>query len=188
MNSSIFIITGLPGHGKTTLAATLADAFDLKMGSTSDPIYQLLASRLAGNTGMDLETAERLLRSADKEILRPTLVRYGNQMVVGDPSALVQMLIAKGCRIIDGVRRKQELNEALKYIVEQGFTPAVIWVARRPAPPQVHDNTEVCGLDADHTVINSFRTAVDFCNWIYANSGIITLPRHSDELAPAPQV
>jgi len=187
MNSLIFIITGLPGHGKTTLAATLACAFDLKMGSTSDPIFQLLAQRLASNTGMGLDEAEQILRTANKEILRPTLVRYGNQMVLGDPSALVQMLIARDCRIIDGVRRKQELNEALKYIVEQGFTPVVIWVQRMPPPERIHDNTEVCGLDADHVVTNDFPTAVDFCNWVYANSGAITLPRRSDELAPVPQ-
>jgi len=83
-----------------------------------------------------------------KEEIRPYLVKIGDEMCDRDITVLADKLIENGCGIIDGIRRKKELNG-----IKNKYNPLVIWI-NRPDNDDISDNTEVTAEDADYVFVN----------------------------------
>jgi hypothetical protein len=174
----VILICGPAGHGKTTAREILARVMQLKGGSCSDVVYAYLA-RIQG--AKPEETAAKIaeLRAQDKETLRPTLVKIGNWLCgdVGNlkedtslvyaenseahrdddlyrvPSSLVRMLVHNGYGVIDGIRRKLELQHAVDHLEWNGIRVLTIYVSR-PDGPRFEDNTEDLSSLCDEQVLN----------------------------------
>lgn len=164
MQAPVFIVLGLPHHGKTAARKILSELTFLKGESTSTVIYRFLALRRK-------VTVESLL-AQPKEILRPELIEAGDylvgkldrilapaddpeieKVVYRIPSALVRTLYLNGFNIIDGVRRKEELTDTIRHLHWNGIRTLVLWI-ENPAEPRIADNTEVTREDADEVVLN----------------------------------
>jgi len=169
---ALYIFIGPPQHGKTTARRVFSELTGLPGASCSDVIFALLAR----HTG----TPEPELRAADKEVLRPKLIEFGDYLcgsigkleLVGEPtpearphtealyrgpSALVRALFHAGFRVIDGVRRRLELRDVRDRLEWLGLRTIVVWVERPGAPP-IKDNTELSREDADVVIVNSGST------------------------------
>jgi len=132
--------------------------------SCSDVIYPLLAKRL--------KMTEAELRAMEKEEARPMLVEFGDYLcgktetlsvVPGgptgpgvyfrSPSTLFRSLYLMGIRLIDGVRRREELDE-IRQVLRWLNVPLVVFWIERPGSPPTDDNTAVTAKDADATILN----------------------------------
>ena len=138
-----YLIIGNPWAGKTLATALLADFIGVASGSTDSIVYEELAKE-RGVPRWSLEASA-------KESLRPDLVRVGNALCDQDPAALVSPLLARGARVIDGIRRRFELKAARQAARASGLIPVVVWVDRCSA---VKDNTDVMRSDADYVISN----------------------------------
>jgi hypothetical protein len=76
-----------------------------------------------------------------------------DEVLLRVPSSLVRTLYVSGYNVIDGVRRKLELTDAVKHLTWNGVRSVVIWI-ERPGTPVVADNTEVTSADATDIVLN----------------------------------
>lgn len=159
----VFFVVGPPTHGKTTTREILARLTRLKGGSCSDVIYAFLAAR--HNT-----TVEKL-REIPKEDLRPRLIAAGDflcgmdgpmdaaekpevdQEVFRHPSALIRTLYMNGYNVIDGVRRRLELQHAKDRLDWCGVEQLTIHIVdpRKPVP---QDNSEDLSDLADEKILN----------------------------------
>lgn len=165
MQPPVIFLIGPPGHGKTESRKILSEITHLKGQSTSEVIYAYLAER-RGTTIAEL-------KKIPKEELRAELIKAGDYLCgqvgqFGDapaeidsqlyriPSALVRMLYLAGHNIIDGVRRRLELSDAIKHLEWNGVRSLVLWI-QRPAAPIIKDNTELSPLDA-HLIIDNDGT------------------------------
>jgi len=134
------VIIGKACAGKSTFAQWLIKQTGEKAGRTSSIIYEAMA-KARGCTVKDLE-------DLPKEELRPKLIALGDFMCDIQPDILSQALVQRGITVIDGVRRKSEL-EALRekheifvyYIRRDKFT--------------VSDNFELDERDAHYIVDNN---------------------------------
>lgn len=169
MNPPVFFVVGKPQHGKSTLRQALANATRLRGGSCSDVVYALLAAR----RGVSVES----LRFLPKEELRPTLVRFGDWLcglgepleetavnpefdenIYRHPTALVRVLVLSGIHVVDGIRRRLELQESKDRLEWIGLRTLTIFVDR-PGVPEVKDNTEDLRDFADEVVLNDGTVA-----------------------------
>ena len=174
----VILICGPAGHGKTTAREILARIMQLRGGSCSDVVYAYLA-RIQGAKAEETAAKIAELRAQDKEALRPTLMKIGNWLCgdVGNlkedtslvyaenseahkdddlyrvPSSLVRMLVHNSYNVIDGIRRKLELQHAVDHLEWNGVRVLTIYVSR-PGGPKVHDNTEDLSLLCDEQVLN----------------------------------
>ena len=112
----------------------------VKVGATGDVV---LDAYLADNPGL---TRAAIL--ADKEKHRPNLIKKGDGMCAEDPTCLAGILIEKGCKIVDGIRRKEEFEAITKK-----YKCTVFWVERE-GYPKVKDNTTVTKDMADFIIFN----------------------------------
>lgn len=164
MQTPVIFLVGPPHHGKTEARKLLSEITLQKGESTSTIIYHFLAAR----RGVSVESLKQL----PKEELRPALIEAGD-FIVGDvstiiepaanteidaqlyriPSSLVRTLYMSGYNIIDGVRRKKELSEAIVHLEWNGVRALTFWI-ERPGTPVVQDNTELTKEDADETILN----------------------------------
>ena len=168
VQNPLFVFIGHPHHGKTTARKMFSELTGFAGGSCSDVIFAILSRHLG--------VPEAELRAADKEQLRPKLVEFGN-FLCGDigtlklvdsappgvenktaqlyrgPSSLVRVLFHVGCRVIDGVRRRLELNDVRNRMEWLGIPVVVFWV-ERPGEPVLQDNTELSKEDADIVLLN----------------------------------
>lgn len=182
-NEKVYIVIGFPGHGKTTVSKSLAEATGLVRGSTSDPVYLHIAEWLSnGMPALSVATSEELLRGMSKEKIRPELVRVGDFLTKEEPEFLVRRLYESGCRIIDGVRRReQELPAVRKYFSLLGVVCQVIWVQRLPEPVRISDNTTVTWKDADRVIVNygdgydELRVRTQLAWWVSVNDEFLLL-------------
>lgn len=164
MQTPVIIVIGPPHHGKTEARKLLSEITHLKGESTSTIIYHYLAQR----RGVSVDS----LKSLPKEELRPTLIKAGDFLVDAGPpleepskhatidadmyrvpSALVRTLYLSGYNIIDGVRRRRELEDAINHLDWAGVRSLVLWV-ERPGHSTVSDNTELTQADAKHVILN----------------------------------
>lgn len=170
MQAPVFFIVGPVDHGKSTSRKILSGVTHLKGGSCSDVIYAILAKR----RGVSVES----LRAIPKEELRPTLIALGdyvccvvdadgkqvvlhevpvNAEVDGEiyrsPSALIRTLYLNGYNVIDGVRRRLELQHARDHLEWNGVKCVTIHVSD-PRKPVIQDNSEdLTGL-CDNVILN----------------------------------
>lgn len=162
MQNPVFIFIGPPHHGKTTSRKIFCELTGIKGASTSDVIYALLADKLG--------LSEEKLRETPKEELRPKLIEYGDflcgmgqlALVEGSnkdehfmrtPSALCRVLFLTGHGVVDGVRRRLELQEFKDRLMWLGVPTVVFWV-ERAGHPTVEDNTQLKKEDADEIIQN----------------------------------
>lgn len=166
----IFFFIGPPTHGKTTARKIFCELTKMKGHSCSEVIY----AHIARHRGIPV--AE--LMAEDKAALRPLLIEVGNYLC-GDigklqlldnpekfeavnyfrsPSALIRTLVMSGTEVIDGVRRRLELEEAKKHLAWMGRRVLVVWV-ETPGKPIIKDNTELTANDADIQLINDGSVA-----------------------------
>lgn len=166
MKEKVFIIIGLPTHGKTEVAKGINYATKLRRSSCSGRIFAYLAAEIMTQTGKDLNTVWAELKAANKESIRPKLIALGDYLVSSEPARLVTELVAEGVRIVDGVRRKEELKLAREILTKKGFDVEVWWVKRVPEPTFVPDNTDVTEADADMVIENDTATVEELWAWI----------------------
>jgi hypothetical protein len=164
MQTPVFFIVGPVGHGKSTAREILSQLTHLKGGSCSDVIYGCLARRR--NVSVDT------LRQIPKEELRPTLIALGDficgsgpklaedpadiafdDAVFRHPSALIRMLYLNGYNVIDGVRRKAELEHARAQLDWNGVRSFVVHV-HDPRKALIADNSEDLTEFADLKIVN----------------------------------
>lgn len=164
MQPPVIFVIGPVGHGKTTAREILVELTHLRGGSCSDIIYNFLALRK--------EVSVESLRQLPKESLRPELIEAGDflcgsagelkevpknaeieQAVFRHPSALIRTLYMNGINIIDGVRRRLELQDAKSHLDWNGVRSLTIHVLK-PNEPWVKDNSEDLRELADESIAN----------------------------------
>lgn len=165
MTTPVFFVIGPVGHGKTAAREILARLTRLKGGSSSDVIYAFLAFRR--------NVSQESLRQLPKESFRPELIEAGDFMVgvlprmkdndertaeidasiYRRPSALIRTLYMNGYNIIDGVRRRHELTEAIDHFDWNGIRTLIVHVSD-PRKPIVADNSEDLKDLANEVVVN----------------------------------
>jgi hypothetical protein len=162
-NIPVIFVCGPVGHGKTTAREILSRITHLKGGSCSDVIYAILAQR----RGVSVES----LRHIPKEEIRPALIEVGDfvcgsvgqltevpvnnidESLYRHPSALIRTLYLSGYNVIDGVRRRLELQHARDHLDWNGVRSVVIHV-EDPRKPKIADNSEDLRDLADNQIIN----------------------------------
>jgi hypothetical protein len=167
-NTPVFLFLGPPRHGKTTARKILSELIQLPGASCSDVIYPLLAKHIG--------ITEAELRAKDKNLIRESLVTFGDFLCnqrqdLGElhrsgetedevraryfrcPSTLIRTLYLMGFRVIDGVRRRDELLEAKQIFTWMNVPVMTFWV-HRPGVESPSDNTEVTSGDADLVLAN----------------------------------
>lgn len=164
MNAPIFFFIGPPQHGKTEARKLAAEITGLQGASCSDVIHAFLAARMNS-------TVEKW-RAQDKEKRRAAEIEAGDflcghigtlNLVAFDgtvdddfyrcPSGLIRPLVQRGIRLIDGVRRRIELADAVNHLDWNGIPSVTIWV-ERPGAPNIKDNTELTREHATEHIVN----------------------------------
>ncbi len=118
-NDTIILVSGLPRHGKSTLAGLLSTFTGLPWGDCSSVIYQELAKRE--------ETTIPELKARDKNQLRAALIATGDNLCLSNPAYLADALIEQGIRIVSGVRKADEI-EAILAKHGETFKIVHLWV------------------------------------------------------------
>lgn len=164
MQPPVVFVTGKPQHGKTTVRHLVAQITGLRGASCSDVVYHYLAARR--------QVSVEALRQLPKEELRPFLVEAGDFLcganqppqevpvnkevdaeVYRIPSALIRALFLSGINVIDGVRRRLELQDAKNHLEWNGVRALTLYVDR-PGVPDIPDNTEDLRDLADEVILN----------------------------------
>lgn len=104
-NNTLVLISGLPRHGKSTLAGMLSTFTGLPWADCSSVIYQELAKRE--------DTTIKDLKLRDKNQLRASLIATGDDLCLSNPAYLADALIEQGIRIVSGVRKADEIEAIL---------------------------------------------------------------------------
>ena len=175
------LIIGPAQHGKSTYRKALAAALGTRGGSCSDAIYALWAY-------LDGKRGPEVLRELPKEEVRPKLVALGDWLTTDAPcfsthfpreafpeidptqldrtglprpsaGALIQYAFQDGVRVLDGVRRKRELEGARPFFSWFGVEPIVVWVEDPRKPRIATDNLDLTWRDA-HTLVSN-RSSVE---------------------------
>lgn len=161
----LFVFIGPPRQGKTTARKLFCELTTLRGASCSDVIYALLSTHKG--------IPESELRAYDKEAIRAELIEFGDYLcgsisklelvksenpiredIYRGPSALVRTIFLTGHRVVDGVRRRLELQETKERMGWLGIPVIVFWV-ERPGAEEVKDNTAVTREDADYIITNA---------------------------------
>lgn len=138
----ITVIIGPARAGKTTFANWLVSkrGGDAKTAGTSEIIYEAMQKA----TGKSL--AE--LKSVPKEELRPRLIEFADYLCDIYPDILSRALVQRGVNIIDGIRRREELQW-----LKDKYDTEIFYIERYEGV--VKDNFELNPSDADYIVDNT---------------------------------
>lgn len=164
MNAPVFFFIGPPQHGKTEARLQASEITGLPGASCSDVIHAFLAARMKSTVAK--------WREQDREVRRPAEIEAGDylcghighlNLVAFDPtvdkdfyrcpSGLIRPLVQRGVRLIDGVRRRLELSDAVNHLDWNGIPSVTIWV-ERPGAPDIRDNTELTREHATEHIVN----------------------------------
>jgi hypothetical protein len=164
MQMPVIFIVGPAGHGKSASREIVSKITHMKGGSCSDVIYTILAAR----RGVSVAS----LREIPKEELRPLLIELGDWLcdptaaplseaavnpidvdIFRAPSILIRTLYLNGYNVIDGVRRRVELQHAKGHLEWNGVRAVTIHVSD-PRKPAITDNTEDLTDLADNVIVN----------------------------------
>jgi len=146
MKEIVFLIIGPARAGKTTFANFLSEITGLKAAGTSQVVYEVIAA--ARNC-----TVEDLLQ-IPKEELRPTLIKTADYICDIHSDTLSLKLLNDGYRIIDGIRRSEELRSIKSHPKYDVF---VVYIDRDP----------------QYTVSDNFNINKGWGNQIIENDGSI---------------
>jgi len=144
---TVVCIIGIPQAGKTTFSRFLAQYANRVRGSCSEIIYPILA-----DITPELPITEdwHTIDISQRDSIREKLVTLGNAISDQLPAVFPIALVNRSCRVIDGVRRKEELHQFREYCAATGKILKVLWVERVNHPnPDITDNTELEIWDAD---------------------------------------
>jgi hypothetical protein len=146
---TILVVALAPQSGKSTVATEAARLMGTTWINSSAVIAERLEQRLGLPAGRIAEA-----RRLDHDAYRPALIEEGNRMAAEGTSPGVEC-VRRGYRVIDGIRRRDELEAAVAEIRARGGRSLVICV-RRPDAPALTDNTEAAALAAlaDATIAN----------------------------------
>lgn len=138
----VFCLLGHPQAGKTTTAKIIESKTKLKRGTCSDIIYDILRKL----DGLPEGDWHEVIHKEEQDAVRQRLILLGN--AIGDeiPHVYFASLLNRGCRIIDGVRRKKELAALESYCSDKHIPLLKVWVTRPDRPP-ISDNTELSPSD-----------------------------------------
>jgi len=162
----LIVFIGPSGHGKSTARKLFCELVPhFKGASCSDVVYALLSQHLG--------VTETELRATDKEELRPKLVEFGDYLCAArhdleltktatgprpdlyrGPSALVRVLFHAGVRVVDGIRRRLELQEVRERMEWFGIRTLVIWIEDPRKPEIGGDNLSLTKDDAEWVILN----------------------------------
>lgn len=164
MQPPVIIVIGPPHHGKTEARKILAELTFFKGESASTIIYSFLAHRRKVEVAELLkipkddirqeliEAGDFLVGHTDK-LFEPAVDTEIDKLVYRIPSALIRTLYLSGYNVIDGVRRRAELTEAINHLTWNGVRSVVLWI-ERPGVEKIIDNTELTQADATEVVEN----------------------------------
>lgn len=142
LRPALIVLIGLPESGKTATGEIIAESLGWQRGSCSDFIYKLYAAAHG--------IPEDIARRRNKNTIRQQLIDIGDTVCDVYPEFLAMGAYKQGIQVLDGVRRKVELD-ALKKAVPNLL---VLWV-ERPDHPSPKDNTSVSLADAHGLVLNN---------------------------------
>ena len=147
---AIFVVSGRPRSGKTTVSAIAADFLGVKPVISSSAVSSRVEARLHLNPG-----AISAQRALDPELFRPELIAEGNAMAAAGQSPGL-LCVQAGSRVIDGMRRVSEVRESCAEARKRGLIPMVLFVENPRDAARVNDNSESTGLRllADAIIIN----------------------------------
>jgi len=139
---AVFVVSGRPRSGKTTVCEMAADYLGVSPIKSSVMVNPQVEKLLNLPEG----TVERA-RAANAEAFRPELIAVGDAMAAaGRPPGLV--CLEAGFRVIDGMRRVSEVEISRAAAQGLGLLPIVLFVENPGNDTRVNDNTESAGLYA----------------------------------------
>jgi len=147
---AIFVVSGRPRSGKTTVSAIAADFLGVQPVISSSAVSSRVEARLHLTPGTI--SAQRAI---DPERFRPELIAEGNAMAAAGQSPGL-LCVQAGSRVIDGMRRVSEVRESCAEARKRGLMPIVLFVENPRDAARVNDNSEGPGLRllADAIIIN----------------------------------
>lgn len=140
LKDRVILVIGPAKAGKDTVSKMLSELLDKKYAGTSDILYNIYS--ICTNKSVNE------LKHIDKELLRSSLIELGNYLTDDHPIFLSEKLLAQGYTIINGIRRKAELDY-LQFKVVNAF---VIYVDRNTG---ISDNFNISKDRADIVVENN---------------------------------
>jgi len=143
----VIALMGLPQSGKSTAGKLLSKFTGWRMGTCSTVIYNILAKldNLPPGDWHEVTAPE------DKDRVRQRLIALGNAMGEEVPFVFPVALFNRGCRIVDGIRRRSEFEATEKFCEEHNLDLWKIWIERPDRPP-LTDNNELNCNDADEII------------------------------------
>lgn len=147
----VVAVLGYPQHGKTTFSKLLSEFSGKPTGTTSQVIMGFLSEIDGKAYGKDWHA------SVDPSLhneFRKRLVIVGDALAHLRPHIFSEVLYSQGCRIIDGIRRKEELQAWKTQLALEGKHLKIVWISR-PDIPVIADNTSVRASDADVEITNT---------------------------------
>ena len=145
----IFVVAGAKQSGKSTVAAL----FGRRLGTGYVESSAVINERLEDERGLARGTIA-VARLGHPENWRTEQIAAGNAMSsAGTPPGL--LCVQRGHRVIDGIRRGEELRLSVAEARRLGLSPLVVFVDR-PGGRGAADNTEGPALrrQADATIVN----------------------------------
>jgi hypothetical protein len=152
---AIFVVSGRPRSGKTTVSAIAAEFLGVTPVISSHQVNGRIETRLGLRPGTII--AERVI---DPERFRPELIAEANAMAAAGMSPGL-LCVRAGSRVIDGMRRVSEVRESRAEARKRGLIPIVLFVENPRDAVRINDNTESLGLRAMADVVIRNDASVD---------------------------
>jgi len=148
-NAVVLIVATTQQAGKSTAAQFLADRLGTTAMSTSAAIAERVEEQLGLPAGTIVAT-----RAVSPEKFRPELIAEGDRMAAAGLAPGI-VAVQRGHRVIDGIRREQELRDTIVQAERLFGRKPVVICLERPGSTS-NDNTESAALRrlSDYVVQN----------------------------------